>query len=75
MLLREAKVDVLVPWAAASLCGARWLRPRLEYGNRLNVSEDPQLAPYSLTPLNADLVAKDLLTRLPATGSHRQAQP
>jgi hypothetical protein len=74
LLLREAKVDVLVPWAAASLCEARWLRPHLEYGNRLNLSEDPQLAPYSLTPLNADLIASDLLSRLRATGS-QLAQP
>lgn len=76
LMLREAKVDVLVPWAAASHCEARWLRPRLEYGNRLNVSEDPQLAPYSLSPPNADLVVSDLLAKFRGTGSPSpNAQP
>jgi hypothetical protein len=52
LLLREAKVDFLVPWDAALLGEAPWLHSAFDYARRLNPSSDPQFAPYCLTPAN-----------------------
>jgi hypothetical protein len=72
LLLRKAKVDVLVPWAAASLCEASWLKPRLDFANRLDASQDPLLAPYCFCASNAEEAAAAFST---SAGTGSKARP
>lgn len=61
LLLRDARVDVLVPWEAAMQGEAKWLNSAFQYSHRLDPGEDDQLAPYCLSSINADSTIRKLL--------------